>query len=195
MADHRRTLVLSKIFYNLLFPIYPVVERGLLLSPLILLYILQAAVPVLASFYIGFKKAKYSRVFLRRVYMPSNRLFLVMAGFELPFMAGMYCYLAYARAGVLIFCAAAAHLLLTLCVYLYACAKASRYKVRINSFDNNFKLGVMGVQIGEEGERGLEKGEIVKIVKRQADGYLVKNSKGEEFIVKLSDIEEIIDIV
>ncbi|KAI5181912.1 hypothetical protein PAEPH01_2839, partial [Pancytospora epiphaga] len=175
--------------------LYPIIERKLLLSPLTFLYISQILVPVLVFFYINYKKTKYSKVFLRRIYRPSNKLLLVMASLELPLIFGMYFYLFANSTSVFLYCVVIIHTLLVLCGYVYVYTKANRYRGRINSFENNFKLGVLAVGIGDEGEHGLEKGGIVKIVRRLTDGYLVKNSKGEEFIVKLSDIEEIIDIV
>lgn len=195
MADGRRTLIFFKALCNLLLPVYPVARHRPVLSPALLLYILLAAGSVLTVVYILVKKARYNRIFLRKVYKPSNRLFLVFGSFEMPLTLALYGYLLYIGRNAVLGAIAAAHVLLSAGCLWYVHHQAGGYRVRINSFDNNFKLGVLAVQIGEDSDRGLQKGEIVKIVKTTSSGYLVKNSKGEEFLVDLSDIEEIIDIV
>ncbi|KAI4293066.1 hypothetical protein PAPHI01_2340 [Pancytospora philotis] len=192
MADFRSKVFITKIFLNVLFPVYPIINHATLLSVASVLYGLLVLIPVLTVMYIYTKKTKYNRVFLRKIYLPSDRLFQVVSGFEFPIMLGLYGYLIRQEMKLAVVAVAAAHILISVGCLWYVYARARKQRGRISSFDSSFKLGRIVKRVGAETERGLSEGEIVKIIRTSESGYIVVNFKGEEFSIALEDIGEIL---
>lgn len=185
MVDYRRGVMLLKILANSLFPVYFVWKSDKNRSILSIIYIILLAVPVLFLAYVHYKKIKYSRIFLRKIYVPSIKLFTWLQAIESILTIALYFTLSkYIWGGL--------HLFFSFTLFLFVFWKNSRQRVRINSFETTFKLGIIAKSIGET--NGLRKGELVKIVQTGESGYVVKNSKNIEFSVDKSDISEIIDI-
>lgn len=63
------------------------------------------------------------------------------------------------------------------------------------SFSSPLRLGIMSRDVGNEHLTGLQAGEVVKIMRKTASGYVVKNSRQDEFEIAEGDISEVIEMV
>ena len=200
MADYRTNILVFKFFVNLVLPgallvfdsakTYNNKKTGHILPdvPLVFIpYALLTALTLLICAYVYYKKVKYSRVFLRKIYLPSNKVFCFFAAGEIPLVMWLHWVYEARFWGAL-------HVLIALSGFLFVYARRNSQRVRISSYENNFKLGVMSPEV-EVCEAGLKPGEVVKIVKTTVDGYIVKNSRGIEFQVPTAHISEIIGMI
>lgn len=186
MKDRRSAVLAVKALINLAVPVPAVKNLKAFISAPSAAYATAVLLPAFAYLYVLLKKSRYNRVFLRKTYLPSNKLMYSLAVCELPVLLLLHWLLATPYLG-------ACHLLLA--VVLFACARPGRdaRRLRIASFDTKFRLGILARNIGEA--RGLRAGEVVKIMRKTSAGYVVRNSQGEEFELVADDIAEVIDIV
>lgn len=122
------------------------------------------------------------------MYIPSNKLFIFTSILET--VVGLFLYILTKRYlfGII-------HFVLIILILLYVLASSSSRRQRISSFNKNFQLGIMSKDLmGSSGE-GLRNGEVVKIMKKTANGYRVKNSDGNEYEINDSDISEIMEML
>lgn len=211
--QYKTNIILFNFAVDIAIPIYPVVKflhksdiTAITAIPLIC-YIIQAVIPLLFLYYTHFKRNKYDKIFLRRSYSPSSRLFYVLFCTAIIPVVSIYASILSIinknelYTGIFgpwywgLYAVAVAHIAILSITLLYSASKTSRQTVRINSFSNNFKLGIIAQPIGKESENGLKKGEVVRIIKKNTDGYIVKNSRGNEYSIRLEDINEEIQMV
>jgi len=184
--DSRQRIIWLKLFINIVAPLYLVVKQEKIIAIPTLVYALLFLVEVLIVVYVEYRKSRYQHLFLRKIYVPSNKLFVTTFFIEIPVVGLLYAFLDRYLFGIL-------HLIPILILYILIYIKRSGKYTRKSSFKERIKFGVIARNIGNEDENGLKKGELVKIMRKTNGGYVVKNRIGE-FSVSLEDIGEIINI-
>lgn len=201
MPDIRTNGIMAQIFFDIACPLFTTLIRPLFYSlklaalPLLLHGTLSLLVPFIFFFYIQYKKVQHERTFLRKIYLPSWKLYVVFFIVNSILAIILWAVILYNDIySIASWVMLLTHVIFSLVAFYYTYKKSNKYRVRISSFHPSSKLGVMGRQIGEDSEHGLKRGEIVVIVKMSTSGCVVKNSRGEEYSVALSDIEDIIEL-
>ncbi|KAI5153699.1 hypothetical protein ENBRE01_3231 [Enteropsectra breve] len=185
--DRRSSVLILKAIINLAVPIYPLVKLEKKEPIPIILGIILFLIAPIGIFYINHRKRLYKEKFIRKIYIPSNKVFITLFACELLAIPAFYIYIEkYGYLGIV-------HGALALLPYIYVYVKYSREQIRVNSFPSSFKLAIMERDIGTG--NGLSQGEVVKIRETTSTGYVVVNHKSQEFTILKEDVAQIIDMV
>lgn len=201
MPDFRINTIIFNLVLNALFPLFSIgffqlLKKKEINSLPFIPYAFGILIFLILLIHIYTKKTNYSKIYLRKTYIPSTKLFVVVFFFDLLIICGIYfaAFLKYKYITNIILGSSVLHTLMMYISFMYIYQKNNKPFNRIKLLDTNFKLGIMAKQVGGDNQKNLKKNEIVKIMKTLNSGYIVKNSKGEEYMVEKADIEEVIDI-
>lgn len=182
LYDYKTNVVILHLITNIVAPIYPLFkvrhDKWAILNYFSLIALLLGTLV-----YIIIKKRIYNREYLRKIYLPSLKVFIFLFITEVPLICIFY-YLV--RKWLFAFING----IIIMSSFCFVYARKNSQRVIINSFETKFKLGILSSNIKNMGD--LKPGEVVKIEKTTADGYIIKNSKCNEYEIKKDDISEII---
>lgn len=191
MAEYRTFFLAVKLCINTCVPLFAM-EWGF--SQTLLYYFITLVFPLGALAYIMAKKRIYFKKYLCKPFIPSLKLMLFVQMCDLAALVMLYRHvLLLANYGQEKVVCAISHFVLSAAVYVLILCQKERHRTVISYTRHRYRLGIMARDIGGIG--GLKKGQPVEIVRETDSGYMVKDSRRQDYELQREDIGEILDIV
>lgn len=191
MVEYRTFFLGIKLFINACIPLLAMEWSK---TQAVFYYVLAVVFPLGVLLYIMLKKRIYFRRYLCKPFIPSMKLILFVQVCDFFILVLFYKslfdatdYSVWAKA------CAAIHLVLSIVVYVLILYQKERNRTVISYTRHRYRLGIMARDIGGAG--GLKKGQPVEIVQETSNGYIVKDSRKQDYELQKEDIEEILDVV
>lgn len=191
MVEYRTFFLAVKLCINIGIPLFSISwsERETLFY-----YILTLAFPLCMLIYIMSKKRMYFRRYLCKPFIPSLKLMLFVQACDLFTLVLLYRSLLIISGydSRTIICAII-HVVLSIIVYVLIFYQKERSRTVISYTRHRYRLGILARDIGGTG--GLRKGQPVEIIQETASGYIVKDSRKQDYELLKDDIDEILDVI
>jgi hypothetical protein len=224
MAEYKTFFLNLKLFLNILLPLiflYPlIIEKyssanntkvwwSAVAYGSIILFILIVLI------FIKFKKNEYFRKYLAREYIPSLQLaiYVIVIDFILVllfytviiiitinvggeegifsgFFLGVFSSLKSCSFLKLLFMSC--HLSSSILILILYLTQKSRNTAIISYMRHQYKIAILARDIGKN---GLKKGQPIEIIKETSNGYIVKDSSNNDYVIERADIESFLDFV
>lgn len=191
MAEYRTFFLAVKLCINTCVPFFAM-EWGSALT--LCYYALTLVFPFGLLVYIMAKKRLYFKKYLCKPFIPSLKLILFAQACDLSTLVLLYRHiLVLSEYSTRTIACAIAHSILSVLVYALIFCQKERNRMVISYTRHRYRLGIMARDIGGIG--GLKEGQPVEIVRETSSGYMVKDSRRQDYELRREDIGEILDIV
>jgi hypothetical protein len=204
MAEYKTFFLAFKLFVNFIAPLFFLEKDKLIVS----LYFITLFFLSIALIYIKYKKVSYFKKYLSREYIPSTKLVLSVSTVDILAVCLLHISLHLKSEDLLKFkidykdkdlskskiCVTFFHVMFSLITFILLFKQRTRNRAIISYTKHTYQIGIVARDIGEN-ENGLRKGQPVEIVSESADEYVVKDSSNNNYVLKKTDHESILDVV